>query len=436
MHFYKWFLNKIILPLGSVVFSGNYLKHIKEWKRLDLKKTTELEALQSKKLAEILNHAKTTVPYYKHLKAKSLTDFPILTKNILRNKVEDLISDTYKIKDLDKHHSSGSSGFQSFTYMTKAHTVYLRSLQTHWWHWSDYEFGDTLLQFGISQNRTLTKKLKDAFLRCTYIKAFGLSDDDFKSILNQFSSKKNVVVAGYPSVINQLAIYCCKHKKKLNLKSVICFGDKLFDHHITTIKTAFGHGVKLVDTYGCAEGLLMACKADSTYYNIMSPHIYLEIVDEHGLPVNDGEQGHVLVTCLTNKAMPLIRYKLGDLAIKLPKNEYPKERILNYPLLKKVVGRETDVIKTTNGTILNVHSFTGVLEYYQDIIQYKIIQYSLEAIVIEYISNNDLENSDILKKIEEKLKKLTLTSISITFKKVEIIKASGSGKPQIIVSYL
>ena len=120
----------------------------------------------------------------------------------------------------------------------------------------------------------------------------------------------------------------------------------------------------MIDTYGCAEGLLMAIKADENYYNIMSPHVKLEIVDDNGQPVTDGEMGNVLVTCLTNKALPIIRYKLGDLAIKLPKAEYPISRELNYPLLKKVIGRETDVVKTKNGTTLNVHSFTGVLEYY------------------------------------------------------------------------
>ena len=86
-----------------------------------------------------------------------------MTKDILRQYPDKLISKNYDLEDLDKHHSSGSTGIQSVTYMTKSHTNYLRSLQTHWWELAGYELGDHLLQFGISQERSTLKKLKDFF---------------------------------------------------------------------------------------------------------------------------------------------------------------------------------------------------------------------------------------------------------------------------------
>lgn len=435
MSVYKWFLNKIILPTGNFLLSGNYLGNIEEWRQLAEKNENELLEIQSKKLAEILLYAKKTVPFYKSINASDLNEFPILTKDILRKNRDKLISENYDIKDLDKHHSTGSTGIQSVTYMTQSHTNYLRSLQTHWWELAGYELGDHLLQFGISQERSTLKKIKDFFYRCTYEKAFGLSPKDFDRITNRLITKKDLVIAGYPSVINQLAIFCESANKNLAVKSVICFGDKLFNHYLKNIHSAFGENIKVVDTYGCAEGLLMAIKADENYYNIMSPHVKLEIVDDFGQPLNDGEMGNVLVTCLTNKAMPLIRYKLGDLAIKLPKDDYPKTRKLNYPLLKKVIGRETDIIKTKNGTTLNVHSFTGVLEYYQQIRQYKIIQNNLDEITLQYVPEDSFDDSQIVE-IRSKLLELTKNIVSISFKKVDDITPSKSGKPQIIESNL
>ena len=435
MSVYKWFLNKIILPTGNILLSGNYLGNIEEWRHLAKKSENELLEIQNKKLAEILQHAKKTVPFYKNISATELNEFPILTKEILRQNRDDLNSEDYDIKNLDKHYSSGSTGVQSVTYMTKDHTNYLRSLQTYWWELAGYELGDHLLQFGISQNRSALKKLKDFFYRCTYVKAFGLSPQDFERLTNGLESKKNLVIAGYPSVINQLALYCKKSHKSLMVKSVICFGDKLFDHYLKNIHSAFGENIKVIDTYGCAEGLLMAVKTDENYYNIMSPHVKLEIVDDNGQLIKDGEMGNVLVTCLTNKAMPLIRYKLGDLAINLPKDQYPKTRQLNYPLLKKVIGRETDVVKTNNGTTLNVHSFTGVLEYYQQIRQYKIIQTNLDEITLQYVSEDSFDESQI-SEINSKLLELTQNSIAVSFKRVDEIPPYKSGKPQIIESYL
>lgn len=437
MALYKALLKHLILPIGDAMASGNYLKYIKQWQVHDLRSAAELEKIQAEKLAHILNHAVENIPFYKDQKSSDLADFPILTKSLLRAHTKDLVATSYDISTLDKHHSSGSTGQQSFTYMTRDHTFYLRALQTHWWQWSGYQFGDPLLQFGISQERSALKSLKDFFFRTTYVKAFGLSETELKSVLKKVQKKNDLFIAGYPSVINELAKMSLSSEIKPNVKGVICFGDKLFDHHKTTIKAAFGSHISLVDTYGCAEGLLMACKNETDYYSIMSPHVYLELVDDDGKVVQDGEMGHVLVTCLSNDAMPLIRYKLGDLAIRLPKDNYPKNMSKQYPLLQKVVGRETDVVKTTVGITLNIHSFTGVLEYYQAIKQYKIIQNDLESIIIEYIID-DTHHFDMktLDEIEAKLQKLTHYCLQMTFKNVNKIQPSKSGKPQIIESNL
>jgi len=437
MSFYKPLLKHLILPIGDMFFGGSYLKHIAGWKALDGKSEVELDAIQNESLEKILNHAIKNVPYYKNQKSKRIENFPILTKSILRDSVNELVSDLHNIKKLDKHHSSGSTGMQSFTYMTHRHKFYLRALQTHWWNWSGYTFGNHLLQFGISEKRTFAKRLKDLFLKCIYVKAFGLSETELKDILNSTSNKSNLYVAGYPSVINELAKASLNDKISPNINGIICYGDKLFNHYKENIYAAFGNELKLIDTYGCAEGLLMACKYDLDYYYIMSPHVYIEIVDDEGKIVKDGEMGNVLVTCLTNYAMPIIRYQLGDLAIKLPKEKYPKNRLLNYPLLEKIIGRETDIIKTTKGITLNVHSFTGVLEYYQDIKQYKVIQNNLKSIIIEYIVDDNLVlNQDVLNAIKSKLNNLTGNCLEIIFKKVNEIKPGKSGKPQIIESNL
>ncbi|MCD2258224.1 phenylacetate--CoA ligase family protein [Psychroserpens luteolus] len=437
MTLYNSLLKHFILPIGDAFTNGSYLKYIKEWKTNDLKSNTELRSIQNQNLQRILDHAVTNVPFYKDQKSTVLTDFPILTKAVLRTHTEDLVSSSCNISKLDKHHSSGSTGQQSFTYMTRDHTFYLRALQTHWWQWSGYRFGDSLLQFGISQKRSTLKYLKDLFFRTTYVKAFGLSETELKAILRKVKKKKYIYIAGYPSVINQLAKASLSHHIRPNVKGVICFGDKLFDHYKTTIKNAFGSDISLVDTYGCAEGLLMACKHDADYYSIMSPHVFIEVVDDDGKPVDDGVMGHVLVTSLTNYAMPLIRYRLGDLAIKLPKDKYPEHMSLQYPLLQKVVGRETDIIKTTQGVTLNIHSFTGVLEYYQAIEQYKIIQNDLERIRIEYIVDKTKPfDMSILNDIKSKLQKLTKNCLDIVFEEVDVIKPTKSGKPQIIESNL
>lgn len=432
---YSFFLNKILLPLGSLFFSGNYSSYLQQWKKYDEMSAEALEQIQAEKLSEILEYASTKVPYYQNLNLPNqatLKDFPILTKNILNTETEKLISEEFKKQKLEKNHSSGSSGVQSFTYMSFDHKFYLRALQTHWWTWGGYKPGESLIQTGISPNRTLPKKLKDIFFRTKYLEAFALNRKTIVNILRESEDKKTKHLAGYPSALNEMALIANSENKVYQFKSLISYGDKLFDNHKKNFEKAFQNPI-IVNTYGCAEGLLMACQVEIPYYYIMSPHVFIEIVDDDGNSLKDGERGQILITCLSNFAMPIIRYKLGDLGIMLPKEDYPKNTKFNYPLLKEITGRETDVIKAPNGNILIIHSFTGIIEYYEEIKQFKVIQISKDKIVIEYITKNKGElSTNTQREIEERLLKLVENSMEIQFVQVKNILPSPSGKPQIV----
>ena len=215
---------------------------------------------------------------------------------------------------------------------------------------------------------------------------------------------------------------------------MISLGDKLFSHFRKNFEKAFINPT-IIDTYGCAEGMLMACTNDLDYYYIMSPNVAIEIVDDNGNPVPDGEMGNVLVTSLTSYSMPLIRYKLGDLAIRLPKHKYPVNRKFQYPILEKIIGRETDVVITPNKKTLIVHSFTGIVEFFPEIKQFRIVQETIDKIIFEYIVDDFFPfRNEILSEIKTKIDFLTNATLAIEFSKVDVIKPTPSGKPQIIES--
>ena len=91
----------------------------------------------------------------------------------------------------------------------------------------------------------------------------------------------------------------------------------MFSHYRNTIENTFN--TEIFDTYGGAEGLMIAGECSEHKYHILSSHVHVEILDEFGNTVPDGELGEVTVTSLDNFLMPLIRYKIGDLAIKSKK---------------------------------------------------------------------------------------------------------------------
>jgi phenylacetate-CoA ligase len=434
---YPKLLRKVIVPLGDLAFGGNYNLHLKEWRKFDKLSEKELRYIQKERLKEILLYSTEKVPYYKteldldfEDPYKALKKIPVLTKELLNSNHDDLIAKDFDKEKLKKNFSSGSTGKQSFSYTTHKLTYYNQAIQRHWFEWTGYQEGIPTLQFGISPDRGFIKSLKDFFFNINYESAFSLDDKDFERINFKLKSKKVKFIIGYPSAIFELAKWMDLNNKKHKIDAIISLGDKLFEHYEGVFSKVF-ISPKILDTYGCAEGFLMAAKYDTPFYYITSPHVYIEIVDDYGKEVDEGELGHVLVTCLTSYAQPFLRYKLGDLAIKLEKSNYPKDKKFNYPLLKKIIGRETDVIKTPFGKNLIVHSFTGIFEHFPIISKYKIIQTSSKTLLIEYISK-DKEHDIAILKIKNNLDELTQKSMEISFKKVDKIKAMYSGKPQII----
>lgn len=163
-------LNKILLPLGDKVFGGQYIKFLKEWNQFDDCDAKKLDNIQSDRLTEVLHHARETVPFYKDKIDLSfdnpfevLKKLPVLTKTLLNEKRENLVSNDYSLSDLSKNFSSGSTGVQSYSYSLPKDVFLNQAIQRHWFLWTGYRQGDPVMQFGISPQRTFLKNKRYFF---------------------------------------------------------------------------------------------------------------------------------------------------------------------------------------------------------------------------------------------------------------------------------
>lgn len=83
----------------------------------------------------------------------------------------------------------------------------------------------------------------------------------------------------------------------------------------TREKVSKAYGARVYDIYGAREiGRIASECPDNGGHHVHDSNIYLEIVNDHGKSVMPGESGNVLITTLQNPGMPLIRYRLGDIA--------------------------------------------------------------------------------------------------------------------------
>ena len=440
----NWILEHILFPTGDAILQTSFVSALKHWRKISTYDSEKLASLQKRNLKELLLYISSHNRYYKKLLPESylintndpvdiLKSLPLLTKEIIRNNYEMMISEPFlkSRQRLILEKSSGSSGIQGSVYMSRKEAYNVSAAQTHLWEWSGYKLGSELLQLGMTTDRGLIKGLKDFFSNTTYRHAFRIDPNDTKELLESLE-KKDAFFGGYASGLYTYACIAEQYKLQTSFKSVISWGDKMFAHYRKKIETVFN--TQVFDTYGCTEGIIVGGQCKSGNYHILTPHVYLELLDDNNNPVKPGSIGNVVVTRLDGRCFPLVRYKLGDLAIKAEDNK-PCSCGMHYPQLSMIVGRETDIVYTPKGNPLIVHFFTGIFEHEQDIKQFRVTQFENKSILIEYITDLD-DHSAILQRLTDIMNSRSGEVLPVNFSRVNYIPATISGKPQIVRSHL
>jgi phenylacetate-CoA ligase len=134
-------------------------------------------------------------------------------------------------------------------------------------------------------------------------------------------------------------------------------------------------GIKAFDIYGLSEiigpGVASECSAQDGLH-VFEDHFYPEIIDpETGAPLPDGAEGELVLTTLSKKAMPMIRYRTRDITSIIP------ERCSCGRTLRRIrrIGRRSDDMFIIRG--VNVYpsqieaallAVEGTLPHYQIIL--------------------------------------------------------------------
>ena len=169
-----------------------------------------------------------------------------------------------------------------------------------------------------------------------------------------------------PSFILKLIQYAEEHGidyKNSSVRRIIGIGEGLreqnFELNLLGKKIKEKWDVQLFATYSSTE---MGATFSECEYGLgghVHPElIIVEIIGEDGLPVPDGEPGEIVVTTLGVEAMPLLRFRTGDIAAKIIE-QCPCGR--NSYRLTPLVGRKNNMIKL-KGTTLYPPAINDVLD--------------------------------------------------------------------------
>jgi|LGOV01.1.fsa_nt_gb phenylacetate-CoA ligase len=439
-------LHKGLFVIGYTFKNKNFLKNYNFVKKNEFESYENLKRYQKEKLQKLIRFSYNNVPYYsklfKNLKLKpediqtieNLEKLPILTKEIIRINQKDLIPQNFKEQKYIKGSTGGSTGEPlQYRLTVEDETLGLAIMYANWGY-AGYELGDKVAVIAGSSLMPSTKsKLVDSakafMMNYKKYSSFDLSDKYMDEIVTGLNMFKPKYLRGYASSIYLFAKHIEDKEFTIEFhpKGVFTTAEILFDYQREVIEDTFN--CKVFNQYGLNDGGISAfeCEMHKGLHLDMIRSI-LEVVDDNGTQLEAGKEGHILATSLYNYAMPFLRYDTGDLGIL---SDERCECGRSTPMLKKIVGRITDYLKFSNGSIIGTPILTVLFGKF-DILQYQIVQKDLNTILVNIVKGKKYREDDE-KEIRDTFYR-HVGDINIKFKYVDKIETTKAGKWKFIVN--
>lgn len=177
--------------------------------------------------------------------------------------------------------------------------------------------------------------------------------------------------------------------------------------------------VEIFNFYSATEfGMIAAeCRAHEGLH-VHADHCILEYVREDGRPALPGELGIAVLTNLSGFAMPLIRYRLGDVGALRPECCSCGS---SFPLIEHPLGRQDDMVRLPSGKILSALGLGMIVrDFGEMIVHYRFIQESVDRIVLQLVLRKG-HCADTLSSIRRQVLAFLEDSIHLDIRVVDFI---------------
>ena len=362
----------------------------------------ERKVIVHKSLINTLENAKQNVPYYRDLfkrikfdlnkvekDIRYLQDVPFLTKDIIREQKNRLLSEKLVNGIKIPRKTGGSTGVSVNIYYDQEALDWTAAANLHAIEFTGRKHHNlevhlsTDFQNQIPFKARLTEYIKCMGMNRVNILTHSLRDDELSKVLQKLDKVRPYIVQGHPSTLYALALYVKKHGIQRNnfFKAFESTGETLDLKKIKLIEEQIG--AKTYNRYGSAEfGVVAHSEGDPLLLKVISPIAYVE---NYTL---DETLNELVITNLTNKLMPLIRYRTGDIGKLIEMND--ETYIMN------LEGRIHDII-TINNNHYPTHYVQDVLDKIGGIDEFQIIEHQNGSYTLKVVPQNNLLKIESIK---------------------------------------
>jgi phenylacetate-CoA ligase len=429
-------MTNLIFKAAQKLRGSKSLDYLAQIEAAPFRSREEVLSDQWQSLSRLLAHAEARVPYYREL-FKSLgirssdiqgwSDFsklPILTKDIIKERWQDLIREDVPLTELSKHHSGGSTGipltfYRDREYMDVSEAGTFRNLEQCGWkpgQMIGFFWGGNDKLYRMSR---LEFEARQQLRRMYQFDPFHSGPDELALWLKRWNGLRAVAALGYASTIARFASFIESNNKTVApLKGVFTTAEKIYPEQREIISRVFG--CKVFDCYGSSEVQNIAAECPSGRMHINADFVVLETEENGSSPF--------LVTSLRNYAMPFIRYRNED-AGELSDDICDCGN--GFPLMKLSIGRISDNFYLPCGRVVHGEFFTHLMYGSRGIDSFQFYQSAPDRITIFVVpssGNAAVDFTDTLRSAEQQIRDLTPAKLQIESREVTSIPLSAAGK--------
>ncbi|HET6468455.1 MAG TPA: hypothetical protein VFG43_08780 [Geminicoccaceae bacterium] len=400
----------------------------------------ELEAYQEEGLRRVVAHAYARVPYYRELldrhgvapaRIRSLADLeriPISSKGDLRQPAARILAAGYDPVRLRRIQTTGSTGEPFVLYRTRTEK---------WLH----------QLFWLRAQRDLGQRLGDRVVRIAamgprpqqagpdplgrLLRGAGLGNHVLDvsappaELLRALAALRPGIVGTYPGMLARLGEELRRSgRTDVRPRFLATGGEVLTPARRRQIEATWQ--APLYEVYGCWEMNLVAwqCRA-SGLFHVCDDSVVLEVVRD-GRAVAPGERGEVVLTSLHARAMPLIRYRLGDLVTRGAAT-CPCGR--PFGTIAAIQGRMLDLFRLRGGRLLHPYEILSDLkeDAFRWVRHYQLVQEAEDRVVFIMVPGPEF-TAERLAEFERRAAHALGDGVRLRIERVDRIEPGPGGK--------
>lgn len=267
------------------------------------------------------------------------------------------------------------------------------------------------------------ERVRDHLTNRRWFDCFRLDPDTLLGYHAELAAQRPACLVAYASALDSLAqvLWDRQLRASYPTRRIVTGGEKLWPHQRERVTRVFRAPVH--ERYGSREvGLIAAQRSPehSLHLDVDWPNLLVE-------PAESGETSDILVTKLQADAMPMVRYRIGDVG------RFPAGSAPGYPALRleEVLGRILDRLYAADGRWLHGIGIAHLMKDFP-LREFQIRQRADRAIDVLVIPGRAFA-ADHGRRIVEVLR-ANLPGVPIVLREVEAIERSASNKWRPVLS--